>query len=142
MKKFALALGLAGVLLLSGCGGGGGGTSGGSTPVQPAPEPEPGETLPMTDQGNYLLLPGYTYPLILGDTYQMHVLEAGNVLFTGGTCIFNIFDSNYNEYDADIDGYTAGNIRNGQTGYFEPGWYYINAYSRCSGEQTVHSDVL
>ncbi len=141
MKKFALALGLAGMLLLSGCGGGGG--TSGSTPVQPAPEPEPGETLPITDQGNYQLLPGYTYPAEKGDVLQMHVLQAGNVLFVGNTCSLYVFDSNYNEYDLDHGekSHTRNYTYSSKSEYFEPGWYYLNVSSSC-GDISVQSNVL
>ncbi len=126
------------MLFLSGCGGGG--TSGGSTPVQPAPEP--GETLPITEQGNYLLLPGYTYPVENGDVLQMHVLQAGNVLFAGSACGFNVFDSNYNEYDIADSPHNDEAIFIGEKGYFESGWYYLNVRDCPGKEVSVQSNVL
>ena len=140
MKKIALALGLAGMLLLSGCGGG---TSGGGTtaPVQPAPPAEP-EGPPMSDNGNYILVPGYEYTIEQGETLEMNVLAKGNVMFSGDKCSYTAFDSNYNKYMTHGD---FNSINNGNSYEFDQGQYYINVYNcnyGTSGTMSVQSNVL
>ena len=137
MKKLALALGLTGMLLLSGCGGGGGGTSTGSTPVQPAPEPE---GPPISENGNQVLVPGFDYHVSRGETLEMYVKENGRVLFSGHYCLYHLFDVNYNEVATNEN----NTIYPGQSYDFKAGQYYLAATSCPSSgaSLTVESNVL
>ncbi len=120
-------------------------TGGGSTYTEPTYVPEE-ETIPISVNGNQILLPGYGYDIERGETYELHVLKDGNVLFSGSSgCSYGIFDANYNEVL--MGEYLQDNrVWAGKSFDFKKGLYYLTV-SICSkghdgGFLTVESNVL
>ncbi len=119
-------------------------TGGGSTYTEPTYVPEE-ETIPISVNGNQILLPGYGYDIERGETYELHVKADGNVLFSGTTgCYYSTFDANYNE--AVVDEYGYNRISPGKAYNLKKGLYYLTIGGCGKGYNpgflTVESNVL
>ena len=136
MTKLTTIL-LAGVatLAFTACGSSSSSTGGTTPPVEDT------TTIPLSVNGNQILVPGYVYPARAEDIIEMYVAESGNVLFTGGRCAFYAYDANFNDYQLDEYGNKAYFTT---TEYFEAGMYYIVAKSNKTSvcNMSVQSDVL
>ncbi len=137
MTKLTTIL-LAGVatLAFTACGGGDSGSSSSYTaPVEDT------NTIPLSVNGNQILVPGYVYDSSSRPTFEMYVAERGNVLFTSPGCYLYAYDANYNKYIT-LNG--SDYIYEG-THEFGVGQYYITI-GACGkgnpGTLTVQSNVL
>ncbi len=139
MTKFTTIF-LAGFATLAFTACGGSSSSGGSsTPAQPAEPSGP----PLSNSGNEIILPGYTYTHREGKTYEMYLSAPGNVMVNSEHTVLSVYDANYNEYSpSNNEPYNY--VENGSYS-FAAGQYYLtpscNSKYGCSSF-SVQSNVL
>lgn len=132
-------------LIFTGCGSSSS-SSGGTNPppVQPAPDPtEP----PLSNNGNQILLPGYTYNCSNNNTFELYATEDGNVVLDNDSesdVKMKMFDSNYNPYEVrGAYGLMSNEWRGNTSVNFKAGQYYITPEScKGNGGFSVQSNVL